>query len=236
MENNHLWEKYRGQENIRMYARLWGIKEKNVATYLDEIAGKLGMAEALSKPVHTYSKGMRRKLSLLIALIKKPEFLICDELTSGIDPASRVDMRNFLLEFCSQGKTVFFTSHDLDEVQKLSHRIIFLNRGRLIIQGNKEELQNVSRTRTELYPPAGKSPEDYKDILQEKELSFEAGKKKIVFYAEKQKTAEKIASNLVRKGCTLKKMQQEQQTLENLFLDLVKGKEADNNARETNKT
>lgn len=90
------------------------------------------MDRNLDKKVHKYSKGMKRKISMLIVLARNTEFVIFDEPTSGIDPESRIEIRKLFDVLKGQGKTILLTSHDLSEVKKVSDYISFIKDGSIL--------------------------------------------------------------------------------------------------------
>ncbi len=144
LDNDLLWEKNKGLENIKKYARLWGLTKNSYSERIVQLKRLLNIEEVLDDPVYTYSKGMKRKLSILIALINDPVLLICDELTAGVDPKSRHDIRQLLLNMRKAEKTVFYTSHDLEEVQKISDTVLLIDQGRLRFVVSKNDFENAS--------------------------------------------------------------------------------------------
>lgn len=99
---------------------------------IERYAALLQLETALDNKVATYSKGMKRKLSLLITLLKDSPILLLDEPTSGVDPESRLVMRSVLRGLKDEGKTLILTSHDLAEVQKISDWITILIGGSIV--------------------------------------------------------------------------------------------------------
>nr|WP_255358876.1 AAA family ATPase [Kosmotoga sp. DU53] len=93
----------------------------------------LGLSGFLTKKVYTYSKGTKRKLSFVLALLSDPDLLILDEPMSGLDPLSRKNMRNLILELNEDGKSILLTSHDLAEVEKLADRVIVMKDGKILV-------------------------------------------------------------------------------------------------------
>ncbi|WP_150267441.1 ABC transporter ATP-binding protein [Paenibacillus tepidiphilus] len=120
LEHDYLFEAKTGRENLRDFASYLEIDQAQVPAVTLKYAGLLQLDTALNQKVATYSKGMRRKLSLLITLLKDTPILMLDELTSGVDPEARRAMRGMLELLKEEGKTVIITSHDLAEVQKIS--------------------------------------------------------------------------------------------------------------------
>ncbi|AIQ47963.1 hypothetical protein R70723_20175 [Paenibacillus sp. FSL R7-0273] len=130
LENDYLFEAKTGLNNLRDFGIYFGADAAQVESTVFQYAGLLQLDSALDRKVATYSKGMKRKLSLLITLLRNTEILILDELTSGVDPESRMVMRSVLQRLKAEGKTILITSHDLAEVQKVSDWITILVDGR----------------------------------------------------------------------------------------------------------
>ena len=104
----------------------------------------VGLSDVKNKQVGTFSKGMTQKISLAQALIHEPETLILDEPTSGLDPIARMDLRKILKDLKNEGKTIFFSSHELSEVELLCDSIAILKAGRLVKSGSLQEVLGSS--------------------------------------------------------------------------------------------
>ncbi|MDD4013298.1 MAG: ATP-binding cassette domain-containing protein, partial [Candidatus Omnitrophica bacterium] len=98
------------------------------------------------RQIGTFSKGMTQKVSFAQALINDPELLVLDEPTGGLDPLARRVMRDVILTLKAKGKTIFFSSHELSEVEIVSDRIGILQRGRLVAAGTVRELLSSKGT------------------------------------------------------------------------------------------
>lgn len=115
LENDYLYEEQTGLENLRIFGKYFGFEINDRS---DSYCTQLGLTEHLGKRVSTYSKGMKRKLSLLIVIMMGRDILLMDEPTSGVDPISRVEIRSLIEALKADGKTVIITSHDLSEIEK----------------------------------------------------------------------------------------------------------------------
>ncbi len=112
-------------------------RAERVAAALDQV----GLGGVGRRPVKAYSLGMRQRLGLAAALLRKPRLLVLDEPTNGLDPQGIHEIRDLLLQLHAGGTTIFLSSHLLAEVEQLCTRIGVLDRGRLIVQAQLEELQ-----------------------------------------------------------------------------------------------
>jgi ABC-2 type transport system ATP-binding protein len=122
-----LYENMKGRELLKFLTRLG---KKTDWKYVDELAKKLGAT--LDRPIRTLSKGNVQKIGLIQAFMHKPELFILDEPASGLDPLMKQVFYDMVHEMKSQGKTIFVSSHDLTEVQKICDRAAFIREGRLI--------------------------------------------------------------------------------------------------------
>jgi ABC-type multidrug transport system ATPase subunit len=125
-----------GEENLRLYGSLLGVKSgKRIREVLDKV-NLLGVRQKVSE----YSQGMRQRLALALALLNDPELLILDEPTNGLDPQGIYEIKNIIKELNREGVTVFLSSHILSEVQEMATRVGVIHRGRLIAEGEVEDL------------------------------------------------------------------------------------------------
>ena len=136
-ELTNLYEKMSAEENLRLFARLFGIKSFDPAPLLD----KVGLAGREKDRVETYSKGMKQRLMVARSLVNRPSILFLDEPTEGLDPASAENIRRVILEERDRGATVFLTTHDMLEADKLSDRVAFINQGKIVAMDTPHNLK-----------------------------------------------------------------------------------------------
>jgi ABC-type multidrug transport system ATPase subunit len=119
----------------------------------DEALERVELADAAEKPIKTYSQGMRQRLGLAVALLRRPQLLILDEPANGLDPAGTKAFRDILETLREDGCTVFLSSHQLSEIEKLCDRIAIINQGRLVREGTVEEIvASESKVRVRVDP------------------------------------------------------------------------------------
>lgn len=102
----------------------------------------LGILDVYEKRISSYSKGMKQKLILISSLIHDPEILFLDEPLSGLDANSVIIIKEILVHLAKEGKTIFYSSHIMEVVEKISDRIILINNGEIVADGKFEELKN----------------------------------------------------------------------------------------------
>jgi ABC-2 type transport system ATP-binding protein len=134
---------FTGEENLRLMADLRHLGKREGRRRVAELLERFDLVDAARKPVATYSGGMKRRLDLAMTLIGEPRIIFLDEPTSGLDPRSRRVMWEIIRELVARGVTIFLTTQDLDEADRLAHRIGVLDRGRLVAEGTPNELKRL---------------------------------------------------------------------------------------------
>jgi len=127
-------------ELLNMYGDIFGIEKKLLKRRIDELLELVDLKDASKRVMGTFSKGMMQKVSFSQALVNDPDLLILDEPTGGLDPVARKNMRGVIKDLRDKGKTVFFSSHELSEVELISDRIGILNKGKLLAAGPAGDL------------------------------------------------------------------------------------------------
>ncbi len=128
------------EELLRFYARIFKISRTQVEKRIDELLRLVELDAARKRPIKTYSKGMQQRVGLAQALINDPDLLILDEPTSGLDPLGRMKVREIIQRLKNEGKTVFFSSHELGEVETVCDRVAIINQGELKVEGRVADL------------------------------------------------------------------------------------------------
>jgi len=145
-----------GRDTLRMLALESGARTADLDGWLDRV----GLTEAADRKVNGYSVGMKQRLALAAALLTKPELLILDEPTSGMDPAGILEMRALMRELADRdGVTIILASHQLDEVQRVCDAVAILDRGKLVAEGRVDTLTAVGERLRLLAGPAARGLE-----------------------------------------------------------------------------
>jgi len=134
-------ERLTGRENLVMVGRLYRLGAKLAKVRADESLERLGLVDAADRPVKSYSGGMRRRLDLGASLVGRPQVLILDEPTTGLDPRTRLHMSSFIRDLVAEGTTVLLTTQYLEEVDQLANHSIVIDRGVVIASGTSDELK-----------------------------------------------------------------------------------------------
>ncbi len=135
-------------ENLRWFGSLYKpVEDRRIY----EVIEMVGLKEATYQKFGTFSSGMKQRLGVAFGLLHKPELLILDEPTSGMDPAGRVQMRDILLDIHKNEKaSIFLSSHLLDEVQKLCNYVVIINKGQMVTEGYVEDILASNEERYEI--------------------------------------------------------------------------------------
>lgn len=119
------------EELLRFYAKIFDVPSAEVDARIDKVLKLVELEHARKRPIRTYSKGMQQRAGLAQALINNPDLLIFDEPTSGLDPLGRMKVRQIIQRLKNEGKTVFFSSHELGEVETVCDRVAIMHQGKL---------------------------------------------------------------------------------------------------------
>lgn len=129
-----------GRELLRFTGRIFGMSRSRLRERGDALLADVGMTTAADRRIATYSRGMLQRISLAQALINDPDLVMLDEPTGGLDPLGRMDIRGIIASLRDRGKTVFFSSHELSEVELACDRIAIIHHGRLAAEGRADTL------------------------------------------------------------------------------------------------
>lgn len=128
------------EEILRFYAKVFGIERTEADRRIDRLIKLVELEHASKRPLKSYSKGMQQRVGLAQALINNPDLLILDEPTSGLDPIGRMKVREIIQRLKNEGKTVFFSSHELGEVETVCDRVAIVHQGQLREEGRVADL------------------------------------------------------------------------------------------------
>jgi ABC-2 type transport system ATP-binding protein len=149
-----LYEELTAKDNLNFFGALHGLPGTELAQASDSALEFVGLADRGRDKVKTYSGGMKRRLNLAVALLHDPEVLLLDEPTVGVDPQSRNAIFDNIEALRSRGKTILYTTHYMEEVERLCDRVIIMDHGRVIaddtLNGLKQRAANANRLRLEL--------------------------------------------------------------------------------------
>jgi len=130
-----------GRENLEMVGRLSRLSKRDAATRAQEVLERVSLADAADRQLKTYSGGMRRRIDLGAGLVARPRVLLLDEPTTGLDPANRLDLWEYLRDLVNEGATVLLTTQYLEEADQLARDVVVIDHGLAIAEGTPTELK-----------------------------------------------------------------------------------------------
>lgn len=135
-----LYAEFTARENLRFFGRMYGLSGTRLAERVEEVLRRVQLSDRADDRAGVYSGGMQRRLNLAIALVHDPELLLLDEPTVGVDPQSRNAIFELIEELRAEGRTILYTTHYMEEAQRLCDRICVIDHGRLLALGTLDEL------------------------------------------------------------------------------------------------
>ena len=142
-EEPHLYSHLSGLEYLVMVAQLRNLPAKPALDCIDGLLRLLALHGSRHMAIASYSKGMRQKILLSAALLHNPDLLLLDEPFSGLDVGTGLVLRGLIQELASRGKTVLFSSHELETVERVCSHVVILNRGKIVADGSIERLRTL---------------------------------------------------------------------------------------------
>ncbi len=223
-ENPSFYDYLTGREFLHFYGELFGIPYRERGRRIEELLDKVRLSKAGGLQLRKYSKGMLQRIGLAQALINDPQVVVLDEPMSGLDPVGRKEVRDLILDLKSRGKTVFFSTHIVPDVEMICDRVGIIVAGQLIRVGPLEDLLGGEVECIEITA----SGLDEAAWVQVKEWSIrppvERGDR--VFFAVKtEKDASRAVELLVGRGVSIHAVLPQRLTLEEHFLREVAGRE-----------
>ena len=161
-----LYAELSAYENLKFFGRIYGLSGKQLETAIQQALELVGLKERQKEIVKTYSGGMKRRINIAAAMMHEPEVIIMDEPTVGIDPQSRSHILEMVRKLNKEkGLTVLYTSHYMEEVERLCDRVYIMDHGKIIASGTKEELKSIlSSEETVLIELDRPYPEFFKEL------------------------------------------------------------------------
>jgi len=165
-DENNLYDDMDGFDNLCFCAALYGMGKNEREKRAQELLEDFDLAAAEKRPFKAYSKGMRRKLTIAAGIIHDPKILFLDEPTTGIDVESARQIRRLIVSLKEQGKTIFLTTHYIEEAQRVCDRVAFIANGRIVKVGTVKELLENAQHEHKMKLVLDKSIEDIKDEIE----------------------------------------------------------------------
>lgn len=207
-----------GWSNLKQMARVCGKKVSRAR--MKELVEFVGLSQVIRKKVKTYSLGMRQRLGLAQALLNDPKILILDEPVNGLDPQGVQDFRNKLKEIAATGVSILISSHLLDEIEKVSDRVIVIEKGRIIAD---DKLDNLVADETVKTLISTYNVEKAEVLVRELGIRYELTKDGFIFENISREDKARVITYLVTNNVELDSIRELTTSLEDRFLQITGG-------------
>ncbi len=220
-------------EYLDFFGACYKIPEATRKTLLGDLLELVDLQHRRDDMVDKLSRGMKQRLSLARTLIHDPQILILDEPASGLDPRARVEIRELLLELAHMGKTIFFSTHILSDVDEICTRVGIIEAGKLIAQGNIDELQQMIVPHRQIQLTIlGSSEQAHASLSQIEGVSNVKiqpagngeGRQRLEFeFAGQDEALSTVLTSIIQVGVQVVHFSEESRDLEEVFMRVTKG-------------
>jgi len=213
------------EENLTFWAKVYGVDQKAIKQTLRA----WGLWSERKKKAKTLSAGMRQRLPLACCTLHDPRFVVLDEPTSNLDPETRHEVVNLLIEYTAQGRSLLLSSHDLFDVEQITDRIVLLRQGAIVAQGSVEELKTQLGVGNETKVRVAQSIPD--PLMQELYDAYGAKQlnEREFMVASDAENIRRLVRYLVEQGVDVERVEEIKMTLEDLYLTIVEEDEGKSN-------
>lgn len=222
-EQAPLYEDMLVGEYLEFVGRMQGIEEALITGKVDEVIEKCALKEKRDAEISTLSKGYRQRVGIAQALIHGPRIVILDEPTTGLDPKQRIEIRDLIKEI-GKDRTVILSSHILSEVRSTCSRVVIINRGKIVADGDPETLEKESRGNLTIRLEVAEEKPELLEKLKGLSgvIAVKMAEGKIVLEAGRENDIRaQVAEAAVRSGAGLLGLEKEETSLEDIFIKLT---------------
>jgi ABC-2 type transport system ATP-binding protein len=215
-ENPYVYPYLSPREFVTLCGRLSGLRGRDLRDRSVRVIERVGMGEAMDRAARTLSKGMLQRVALAAALVHEPELLVLDEPMSGLDPVGRKEVRDLILEEKRRGRTVFFSSHILADVEMLCDRVCILRQGEIVVAGALRDLLSAGNRHSEV-TVGGASKALREALATIASASREVGDL-LVMDVKGDDAVRDVVQRALADGARLESVTPKRETLEDLFV------------------
>ncbi|RPJ03357.1 MAG: ABC transporter ATP-binding protein [Candidatus Aminicenantes bacterium] len=224
LEQNGLYERLSAADNLEYYGRIWRLSEADRRARIRELLTHFGLWDRRAEQAGLWSRGMKQKLAVARTLLHRPSLVFLDEPTAGLDPVAAASLRDDLSGLAArEGTTIFLTTHNLDEAERLCHRVAIIRAGRLLAEGPVEELKRGPTAPATDVRGSGFTPAVIESVgaLAGVDRVDSADGRLTVYWKEASGTSALLRA-LVDGGAVVDELTARKATFEDAFLKLVK--------------
>lgn len=215
-ENPYVYPYLSPREFVTLCGSLSGLRGKMLRDRVVQVIDRVGVGYAIDRAVRSLSKGMLQRIAFAAALVHDPELLVLDEPMSGLDPVGRKEVRDMIVEEKQRGRTVFFSSHILSDVEMLCDRVCILRRGEVVVAGALRDLLSVGKRHSEV-TIVGAS-DALRAALRPIARATRAVGELLVMEVEGEGAVRDLVERVLADGARLESIAVKRETLEDLFV------------------
>lgn len=222
LEYSGLYERLSAADNLDYYGRIWHMPKAGREERIRQLLEPLDLYDRRDEPIWRWSRGMKQKVAVARTLMHRPQLIFLDEPTAGLDPVASVALREDLESLAArEGVTIFLTTHNLAEAEKLCAQVGVISRGQLLAVGSPADLR--SRTSAPRLYVTGKIPSQAVDQIKVNGLvkKIDQHNSRLVLDLTDLTRSHEIVTQLVQNGAQIDEVHKEKADLEEVFLNLV---------------
>lgn len=212
-ERPYFYSNLTGMEFLNFMGSLSELSKNDISLGIKKWAPRFKIEHALQRELKTYSKGMLQRIGFLATILHGPQFIILDEPLSGLDPIGRKELKDVMVEVHKEGKTVFFSSHIVPDIEEVCDRVIFLQEGKLVYDGSVSKL--IGQHQDMIYVFKVRSAGELQIQTESSQIIRFPDNLHAIHVSESQKA--NLASELLSKGIDLVGMEPIKPSLEDIF-------------------
>jgi ABC-2 type transport system ATP-binding protein len=218
-----LYDKLSAVENLQFWGSLYDVDKSILTKRIDETMELLGLADRKNDKVKDYSGGMKRRVNIAAALLHEPKILFMDEPTVGIDPQSRNLIFEVVEKLHKKGMTIVYTTHYMEEAERLCDRIGIIDKGEIIVQGSLTDLREYSKMKDAILVKYSNSGEETEKRIKEKlKGDYVMNGNEIIFTCnDVNADLPKVVNQCADAGLELSQIEIQKVNLETIFLKLT---------------
>lgn len=215
-ENPYIYPYLTPQEFVEMCGRLSGLRGSALRDRSRQVLERTGVSYAADRPARRLSKGMLQRTGLAAALVADPELLILDEPMSGLDPVGRKEVKDLIVEERRAGRTIFFSTHILGDVETLCDRVVILRRGRVVVSGRLDDLLKSESQRVSVV--LATAPDELAAFCREQGHEVKVAGGRLRVELEGRQLVAPLLAKALAHGVDVEEVTPRHETLEELFV------------------
>jgi len=223
LEQTGLYERLTAEDNLELFGRIWHIPAAERAERIRSLLEKMGLYERRKEMVSTWSRGMKQKLAVVRTLIHNPKLVFLDEPNDGLDPVAAASLRDDLVDLARQhGVTVFLTTHNLAEAEKICDQVAVINKGKLLTVGSPDELRLQKSAHTLIVVGRGFNDRVVAELRAMPEVeAVDLQDRHLVVHFKQETDSGNLVQFLAAKGVMIDEVRKGKASLEEAFLALL---------------